>query len=115
MGIHLLCCAHGNERTWIHDAICDTFAAIVQDVNCHMGWKQLHVLLSNTFNSPCQQVDIVLTKDGIRILVDVVIVNPTRTDLLPWSCATQGFVASNAIHTKKWNYCDWHLLINSSP
>jgi hypothetical protein len=29
MGIHLLRRAHGNERTWTHDALCDTFATIV--------------------------------------------------------------------------------------
>ncbi len=27
MGIHLICCAHGNERTGTHDAIHDTFVA----------------------------------------------------------------------------------------
>ncbi len=37
MGIHLLCCAHGNERTETHDAICDTFATIAQDVGFHLG------------------------------------------------------------------------------
>jgi hypothetical protein len=51
MGIHFLWCAHGNERTETHDAIHDTFAAIMQDVSFHMGRKQLHVLPSTTFNS----------------------------------------------------------------
>jgi hypothetical protein len=32
MGIHLLLCAHDNECTKTHDAIRDTFVAIVQDV-----------------------------------------------------------------------------------
>jgi hypothetical protein len=36
-----------------------------------------------------------LTKNDIRTLANVVIVNPTRADLLPQSCATQRFVASN--------------------
>jgi len=39
MGIHLLHYVHGNECTWTHDAIRDTFAAIMQDVGFHMGWK----------------------------------------------------------------------------
>jgi hypothetical protein len=38
----------------------------------------------------------VLTKDGIFTLVDIVIANLAWANLLPWSCATQGFVASNA-------------------
>ncbi len=32
MGIHFLCCVHGNKHTRTHDAICDTFAAIAWDV-----------------------------------------------------------------------------------
>jgi hypothetical protein len=65
------------------------------------------------FNSAHQWVNIVLTKDGIWIqtLTNVVIANPTHADLVPWSCTTQGFVASN---TKEMNYHNQHPLINSS-
>jgi hypothetical protein len=92
MGIHFLRCAHGNECTETHDAIHDTFAAIVQDVSFHVGWKQSHVLLSTTFNSSCWQVNIVFTKNGICTLADVVIVDSTWTYLLPRSYTTQGFL-----------------------
>ncbi len=51
MGIRFLRCVHGNEHTSTHDAICDTFATIPQDVGFHMGRKQLHALISTTFNS----------------------------------------------------------------
>jgi hypothetical protein len=51
MGIHLLCCAYNNKRTRTHDAIHNTFATIARDVGFHMGWKQLQVFLSITFNS----------------------------------------------------------------
>jgi hypothetical protein len=37
MGIHLLRCIHGIERTKTLDAIHDTFVAITQDVDFHMG------------------------------------------------------------------------------
>ncbi len=37
MGIHLLCYAHGNECTRTHDAVCNTFVAIVWDVGFHWG------------------------------------------------------------------------------
>jgi hypothetical protein len=83
-----------------HDAICDTFVAIVQDVGFHVGWIQLHAFLSTMFNSSCQQVDIVFTKDDISTLVDVVIIDPTWTYLLPRSCTFQRFVASNAAQAK---------------
>jgi hypothetical protein len=42
----------------------------------------------------------VLTKDGIRTLINIVIANPTQANLLPKSCATQGFVASNVTQAK---------------
>jgi len=90
---------------WFHD----TFIAIVQDAGFHMGWEQLHVLLLNMFNSSRQQVNIVFTKDGICTLIDIIIVDPTWVDLLPQSCATQGFVTSNVVQTKEWSYHDWHL------
>jgi hypothetical protein len=41
MGIHLLRCAHGNERIRTHDAICDTFATIVQNAGFHIGMKTI--------------------------------------------------------------------------
>jgi hypothetical protein len=52
------------------------------------------------FNSFGQWIDIVLTRDGIRILVDVVIANRTRAYLLPWSCATQEFVTFDVVQVK---------------
>jgi hypothetical protein len=67
------------------------------------------------FNFAHRRVDIVLTKDGIRTLVNVVIANPTWADLLPWSCATQGFVTSNATQTKKQSYRDRHLINQFLP
>jgi hypothetical protein len=101
MGIYLFCYAHGNECTWIHDVIRDTLATIVQDASSHVGQEQIYVFPSNTFNSFCWWVDIVLFKNDICTLVDVVIVDPTWVDLLPQSCTAQGFVTSNAVQAKK--------------
>jgi hypothetical protein len=91
MGIHFLHCVHDNKHIRTHDIIHDTFVAIVWDDGLHTGWKQLHAFLSITFNSFFLQTNIVLTKDGIHILVDIVIVDSMRTNLRPRSCATQGF------------------------
>jgi hypothetical protein len=52
----------------------------------HVEWKQLHALLLAMFNSSYWQVNIVLTKDGIRTLIEVVIVNPMCANWFPWSC-----------------------------
>ncbi len=108
MGIHLLSCAQNNEHIKTHDIICDTFPTIAQDVGFHMGWKQLHVFPLITFNSFCWQVDMVLTEDGICTLVNVVIINPTRMDLLFQSCAIQGFVAFDVIQAQERGYCNQH-------
>jgi hypothetical protein len=88
MDIHFLHHVHGNEHTGTHGVVHDTFATIVRNASFHVGWEQLHVLPSNTFNSSRRQVDIVLTKNDIRTLIDGVIIDPTRTDLLPQSCTT---------------------------
>jgi hypothetical protein len=109
MSIHFLCCAHDNEHTRTYDAIRNTFVATTQDANFHMGQKQLHVILSTTFNSSHQWVDIVFTKGAICTLINIVIVNPTQIDLFPRSCTTQGLVASNATRAKEKNYCNQHL------
>jgi hypothetical protein len=86
MGIHILCCVHGNECIKTYDVICNTFTTIARDVNFHMKQEQLHVLPSTTFNSFHWWIDIVLTKNGICILVNIVIVDPTQAGLFPILC-----------------------------
>jgi hypothetical protein len=83
MGTHFLFCVHNYTHTGTHDAICDTIVTITWDVSFHMGWQQLHVFPTTTFNFFHQWVDIMPTKDGIWTLINIVIVNPTRTNLLP--------------------------------
>jgi hypothetical protein len=71
----------------------------------YVGQKQLQAFPSTTFNSYHQQVDIVLTKDGISTLANIVIVDPTHANLLLQSYTTQGFATSiNAIQAKERSY-----------
>ncbi len=51
-----------------------------------------------------------LIKDGIRTLIDIVIVDPTWVNLLPQFCDTQRFATSNAVQVKERSYCDQHLV-----
>jgi hypothetical protein len=46
----------------------------------------------------------VLTKDGIRTLTNIVIAHPMWVDLLPWSCATQGFATLDTTQIKERSY-----------
>jgi hypothetical protein len=114
MDIHLLCYTHGNKCTRTHDAIHDTFVAIVQDVGFHVGQKQLYVFPSTMFNSFHQQINIVITKNGIRTLIDITIVDPTQADLLFQSCATTRFVTFDVTQAKERNIMIDTPLINSS-
>ncbi len=91
-----------------HDAIRDTFATIMWDASFHVGRKELHNLPSTIFNSSRQQIDIVLTKDGICTLVNIVIADPIQVDLLPQYCETQGFISFNATQAKEKNYRNQH-------
>jgi hypothetical protein len=108
MGIHFLCCAHGNECMGTHDAIHNTFVAIARNVRLYMGQEQLHALFLAMFDSSCWWVNIVLTKDEIHTLVDTVITNPMLVDVPPQPCTTQRFVTSNATQAKERNYHDRH-------
>ncbi len=84
-------------------------------VGFHVGKKQLHALPSTTFNSSCWWFDIVFIKDGIRILVDIVIADPTRANLLLQSYAIQGFATSGVAQTKERNCCNWHPIDQFLP
>ncbi len=101
-------CAHGNECTSTYDVVHDTFAIIAWDANFHVGREQLHALSSTMFHSFCWRVNIMLIKDGICTLANVVIVDPTQADLLHWSCTTWGFAAFEVIQAKKKSYHDRH-------
>ncbi len=113
--IHFLCCVHGNGHTRTHDAIHDTIIVIVWNVGFHVGQKQLHALPSTTFNSSCRRIDIVLIKDDIRTLANVVIINPTWVDLFPQSCVIQGFVALDVVQIKEKTYRNWHPVYQFFP
>jgi len=108
MGIHLLRYAHGNKHTRTHDVIHDTFVVIVWDAGFHVGRKKLHVFPSTTFNFFCQRDNIVLTKNDINTLADIIIANLTRANLFPRSYITQGFDAFDVAQVKERSYCNWH-------
>ncbi len=99
--VHLLCFTHGNEHMGTHDAIHNTFVAITWNVDFHVGQEQLHMFPSTTFHSSHRWIEIVFTKDGIHIQIDVVIIDPKWADLLCWSCGTQKFVTFKVVQTKK--------------
>jgi len=75
MGIHFLCCAHGNKCTWTHDAVRNVFVVIVQDDGFHIKQELLHAFPSPMLKSSHRQINIVFTKSEIRTLIYIVIAN----------------------------------------
>ncbi len=55
------------------------------------------------------------TKDGIRILANIAIVDPMRADLFPRSCAIQGFVGYDVTQAKEKHYCNQHPINQFLP
>ncbi len=101
MGIHFLCCAHGNECMGTHDAIHNTFVIIVWDVGLYMGQEQLHALPLAKLNSFCWWINIVFNKDAIRTLIDIVITNPLHVDLPPQFCTRICYFQYNSNQRKE--------------
>jgi hypothetical protein len=56
-----------------------------------------------------------LTKDGIRTLANVVVVDPTQAYLLPRSCTTQGFTIFNVAQAKERSYRNQHPINQFLP
>jgi len=67
------------------------------------------------FHSFHQQVNIVLTKDGICTLINVVITNAIGVDLLHQSCATRRFVPFEIVQAKERSYHDRHPIYHFLP
>jgi hypothetical protein len=90
MGIHLLCCTHGGERTTSHDVVRDSFVSIAKDMTFHVLQEQTHIL-SPPFPSHWR-VDIVLSVDGIYTLTNVVIIDPTQVDMVSLTTFPMGWL-----------------------
>ncbi len=68
----------------------DAFTSIARDACFHVACEQTHVLSPLTFPFSRQLVNIVFSVDGIRPLVDVIIVDPIRVDLVSHVALSQG-------------------------
>jgi membrane-associated PAP2 superfamily phosphatase len=61
-------------------------------------------------NVPIEECIIVMLVDGIRTLVDVIIVNPIRVDLISPMVFSHGVVMTMATQVKEGFYCDCYLM-----
>jgi hypothetical protein len=106
MGIHLLRCTHGGERTTSHDVVQGGFAYIMKDARFHVLWEQTHIFLPLFLQSFYWRVDIVLSIDGIHTLVDVVITDFIQTYLVSRVALSCGVVVIVMTQVKEGLHCD---------
>jgi len=77
-------CSWG-QHTTKHDVVQDSFVSITRDA-------KFHVFPMPSFQTSWQQMDIVLTVDGIPILADVVIADLTCVNLVSRATSFRGVV-----------------------
>jgi hypothetical protein len=103
MGIHLFCCAHGGERTTCHDVVRDVFASITREVKFHILREQtfFHCLIFNLHVG-----ESTLLVYGIQMLVDIIIVDPIRTNLVSQTTLFHGVILTITTQAKDGLYGD---------
>jgi hypothetical protein len=104
MGIHLFRCTHGGERTTCHDVVQDVFASIMRDTRFHILREQIHVLPSPILQSTCCESTLLV--DGIQMSVDIIIVDPIRTNLVSQATLFHWVVVTIATQAKDGLYGD---------
>ncbi len=78
LGIHLLCCSCENDCTTTHDTLQNTIATIASKSGAHIQREVFHFFPHHTQ----RRVNIIITKDNFRTLMDVVITISTHTNLV---------------------------------
>ncbi len=84
LSTHLLRCPNMNECITTHDTFQDPIAVIVLESGTHVQREVSHLFFHHTQ----WQVDIFITKDDFRTLMDVIIADSIRTDMVQWTLTT---------------------------
>ena len=101
LGTHLMRCSRGGERTSSHDSVRDSVYHILRESGQHVQRERTGFLPSSAPGGRGGRVDIVISDlvEG-HILVDVVIADPTRRDLVD-RAACRGLVAAEDAERRK--------------
>ena len=76
-------CAHGGERTSLHDSVPDAVYHIIRESRQHEHRERNGFLLSSAPGGREGRVDIVISDDAVgNTSADIVIADPTRRDLV---------------------------------
>ena len=83
LGIHLLRCARGGERTSSHDYVGDVVYHIIRESRRHAQRERTGLLPSSAPGGRGGHVDIVISDAAAgHTLIDIVVADPTRRDLV---------------------------------
>jgi hypothetical protein len=107
-GTHFHTCSHGGERITSNDVVRNVFASTTKDKWFHVSYEKTHVLSPLSLQSSHQQVDIVLSTNGIHTLVNMVIDDPTRGDLVSQVVPFRKVIMMMTTQAKEGLYHDWH-------
>jgi len=111
LSTHLLWCLCRNERIITHDTFQDTIPAIVLESGKHVQTEVSHLF----FRYTQWWMDILITKDDFWTLMDVIIANSIRTNMLQWTLMMITHVAMMAIQRKHDHMLSEHHVMTSFP
>ena len=106
-GTHLLRCARGGERTASHDSVRDAVYHIVRESRQHAQRERTGFLPSSAPGGRGGRVDIVISDAAVgHTLVDIVVADPTRRDLVERAARQDLVAATDAERRKETHYQD---------
>jgi hypothetical protein len=78
---HLLRCPYRNEHITTHNTLQDIITTIVLESGTHVQREVSHLFPHHTW----WRMDILITIDDFRTLMDIIITDPTRTNMVKWT------------------------------
>ena len=107
LGTHLLRCARGGERTSSHDSVRDAVYHIIRESRQHAQRERTGFLPSSAPGGRGGRVDIVISDAAVgHTLVDIVVADPTRQDLVERAARHDLVAATDAERRKETHYRD---------
>ena len=104
LGHHHLHCGTASEVIQTHNGMRDCLLSIFQRAGYLLQKERLNKLLSTGAGFNNQRTDLVLTKGGRKILVDVTVRNPTAPSILMRTTGTDGWAATQGERQKAAKY-----------
>ena len=107
LGTHLLCGTSRGERTSSHDFVRDAIHHIIRESSQHAHRERSSFLSPSAPWGRGERVDIVISDAAVgHTLVDIVVADPTRRDLVERTTRQDLVAATDAVRRKETHYRD---------